>query len=389
MRKIWLWTITWVPLSAQVYLVTGSASEKYNDSYAAAAVEIDSGGLVKPVFDIVPDGVGMSWATISHDLGKAVFLTKFPDDRIIVLDIDKGTVVKSCLEPKASDMGTLSQWLANVPGRGAVLAEYMVGNDLTSRSSAFRAMSLDEAVPCENSFAPLRPDELKYVEIHGYTGVAGTGGYDFMDVGLDSDGSLRATWRSGEQTYFDYRVPRTMVDDIKAPVLRVVINNQQLFAVSVIGTAGEVPRLLVLRKRDMTWERVPDPNGLSSMRGFGRFIALTELQRKDKELAESAGRTEWRKSEAKYGPNVEERMKDAANAYPGRLRIYDAEKEKLDLIVTNQGDSEILLIEDGVVYYRASDRLYSVAITDAGVSGVRLLATSDLVRDAHWAFVKR
>ncbi len=73
---------------------------------------------------------------------------------------------------------------------------------------------------------------------------------------------------------------------------------------------------------------------------------------------------------------------------PGRLYLYNAATEQVYKITTTQADSEILLVESGVVYYRASDRLYSATLTDKGLSTGRLLATSDVIRDAHWAFLK-
>jgi hypothetical protein len=79
---------------------------------------------------------------------------------------------------------------------------------------------------------------------------------------------------------------------------------------------------------------------------------------------------------------------DLGYVYPGRLFLYDANTERLYTIVTHQGDSEILLVEDGTVYYRASDRLYSAPITNLGLGEPKLLAKSDVVRDAHWAFIK-
>ena len=59
------------------------------------------------------------------------------------------------------------------------------------------------------------------------------------------------------------------------------------------------------------------------------------------------------------------------------------------MLTTNQGDSEILLIANGVVYYRVSKRLYSVPISDGGLGRSRLLVEDRLIDDAHWAFTTR
>jgi len=62
--------------------------------------------------------------------------------------------------------------------------------------------------------------------------------------------------------------------------------------------------------------------------------------------------------------------------------------ERVRDIVTNQGDSEVILVEGGTVYYRASDRLYSAVITEAGLGPARLLVAGEAIRDAHWAFFR-
>jgi hypothetical protein len=89
------------------------------------------------------------------------------------------------------------------------------------------------------------------------------------------------------------------------------------------------------------------------------------------------------------GPSVTEAFEESAVVYPGRLHLYDIDTERVYTIETKQGDSEVLLIENGTVYYRASDRLYSVPITDKGIGVARLIATDEAIRDAHWAFIKR
>jgi len=57
-------------------------------------------------------------------------------------------------------------------------------------------------------------------------------------------------------------------------------------------------------------------------------------------------------------------------------------------ITTNQGDSEVLLVDRQTVYYRASDRLYSTDLTPDGFSKPHLLVKAEPVRDAHWAFME-
>jgi hypothetical protein len=81
-------------------------------------------------------------------------------------------------------------------------------------------------------------------------------------------------------------------------------------------------------------------------------------------------------------------MADQDFVMSGTLHLYDVDTEKMFTIVTNQGDSEILLVEGGMVYWRVANRLYSAPIADSGIGAQRLLATGEAIRDAHYAFIK-
>ncbi len=195
----------------------------------------------------------------------------------------------------------------------------------------------------------------------------------------------------GVVAYFDYQVPRSLFGDLKEPSSMVIANNKHLFAVSAIDFSDPSSfRLLIFRKSDKTWRRMPDVGESTSYeRAFGDFIAtVAAIRRGLGGTAESAGRSEWRKEWTAAGPSMSAVFDGSSETFPGRLYLYNAATEQMYKITTNQADSEILLVESGVVYYRASDRLYSATLTDKGLSPGRLLATSDVIRDAHWAFLK-
>ncbi len=57
-------------------------------------------------------------------------------------------------------------------------------------------------------------------------------------------------------------------------------------------------------------------------------------------------------------------------------------------IATNQGDSEPLLVNGTTAYYRVNDRILKAELQQNGQVGPpALLAQSDELRDAHWAFL--
>ncbi|MCC6590396.1 MAG: hypothetical protein IT168_27135 [Bryobacterales bacterium] len=90
------------------------------------------------------------------------------------------------------------------------------------------------------------------------------------------------------------------------------------------------------------------------------------------------------------GPDLATRMDDPQRGvvYPGKLHIYDVETEKLFPLTTNQADTEVLLVQNGFVYYRVLNELYSAPISNEGLGHPSLLATDDAILDAHWAFIK-
>jgi hypothetical protein len=83
-------------------------------------------------------------------------------------------------------------------------------------------------------------------------------------------------------------------------------------------------------------------------------------------------------------PDLKYLLSHYKDVYPGRLHLYNVYTEKIYTISTKQADSEILLVDNATVYYRASDRLYSAPITENGIGEARLLATDEAIRDAHW-----
>jgi hypothetical protein len=215
------------------------------------------------------------------------------------------------------------------------------------------------------------------------------GSYDRIDVMIEKNGALSRVFLGGERSYFAYRIPGEVMASIANPGARVVISNGEVFGVSVFDHArsSEPVRLLLFRKSDSTWHDVPGASA-PFVRGFGSFAALMEQTKKSPETPESAGRAEWRKSDSATGPSMSEQFKDLPYVLPGKLDLYDVATEKMYHIDTNQGDSEILLVDNNTVYYRVSNRLYSAAIGKDSLEPAKLLSTSESIRDVHWAFLK-
>jgi len=370
--------------AAQLYLITGSPEPRAPEGYTSTLFRVEDGTLVK-VVDLVTDKGGTDWIATSQDFRKAVLAPKDPERYpVVVVDFDQGAPTKQCVN--ADPGGPIERWLLDLPGIGPAYGE-LLGSANGIRA---RAMALNAEIPCDRSFAPISPSEVKHLVASGAAGVAESGGSDWMPAGVAPDGTVTRFFGPGLAAYFDYRVPPPMFSDLKERSTIIVANNRQLFAISLIDyPRPNSRRLAVFRKSDKTWHRMPDfTESTDYLRAFGSFIASVAASPKSTAKGESAGRSEWRTQIAKTGPSISGMFAESYAIFPGHLYVYDVETDRTYSINTGQGDSEVLLIEKGVVYYRASDRLYGAAVSGASLTPGRLLATSEAIRDAHWAFLK-
>lgn len=191
-------------------------------------------------------------------------------------------------------------------------------------------------------------------------------------------------------------IPRELVAGINRPYTYLAVRNRDLVAVGLSEidsklTSGRpaVTHRTLIACLTSNNERHEVPLGSAgfSVRGFGTNLAITEMA--DRRVAtdeQSAGQEEWRKEGSRWGGSVKYAIEADDNAYPGRLHIYNVATRRDHLIVTRQADSEVLLVEGDTVYYRVSNRLYQATLAAGGVTNRVLVATSDVLRDVHWAF---
>jgi hypothetical protein len=388
------------PANGQLYLIAGSPTQKYISTFGSTLLQVSDDGAVRSVADLVASDVGTYWIAVSYDSRKALILPGYPDNTLTVIDFDKGAVVQKCKAPPRGG-SLVYQWLADLPSRGLIFASYVVGSD--PNQAQLRGMIMDASVPCDESFMTMTPSDAKYIVAHGRAGVADISEPEGVPVRIDQTGKVwMKLW--GADVYFDYELPAALRNGFDQPYVSILVNNSQALVLGLVGKTGP-PRILAFRKSDKTWQTVPLKSDVyGCIRGFGRFLVVAEAismidqvqesvgktssTTKSAQVRESAGRPEWKKTRSATGPSIGARFDEAEAVFPGRLHLYDVDSQRIRTIVTNQGDSEILLVENDIVYYRASDRLYSAEITSKGIENTRLLATADVIRDAHWAFTK-
>ncbi len=102
----------------------------------------------------------------------------------------------------------------------------------------------------------------------------------------------------------------------------------------------------------------------------------------------SPGKNERRGKGTSTGAPFDFRSEFLDRYYPGILYLINTETKNYIEWSTGQGDSEILLIENDLVYYRVNDEIYRAPILNGQKLGkTQLLIKNEIVPDIHWAFI--
>ncbi len=321
----------------ELYLITGTTTEKRNDDYASTLLRVNPDGSADQVEVLMDPGV--EWIGVSHQHRKAVLLPKpyknLYKNEIVVLDFDRAAAVKRCKIPDPGvpglvDASLISQWLMDVPGRGLFFQQYLVGNG----SREIQSMAVDPILPCKHSFGIAAQAERKHIILGGAAGTFGMISPDSLIGEIGEGGPGNISVRAGIPVLLSYKVPVALLSDPESDVLVVTINNSSMLVVAVNSLVdGKVirpPDRLICRKKDNRWRVIAFPGEYHSVRALGRFVGAVESYRRTKASQQHAGWAEWRKERTATGPNQEEwfQEEDQELVYPGRLHLYDSETDQ-------------------------------------------------------------
>jgi hypothetical protein len=367
----------------QLHLLTGSPDEKHPQSFASALYRLEEDGTVKMTAELVPEDVGTEWIGVYNESRKAVLFLGYKDGAVLVVDFDKAAIVKKCKPPEVRGMSLIYSWLADAPVVGPSF-EWLDSGSV--KDNLVTGMVLDPSVPCERSFAVLPPEAVQYMVADGRAGP--DDGSSRVGMGFDPEEPGNVTAFVGKHVALGYKIPPEFRSGPRLPYVSPLINDSQVFAIGMSDRQGNY-QYLIFRKRDKTWHTFPVVSERRPyVRGFGRYISAAEVKARTTRNPKSAGQDKWRKVPGKMGPATQANAYELGIVLPGRLYLYDVDTERVLPITTNEGDSEVLLVENNVVYYRVNDQLFSAFISEKGVGHPRLLATDEAIRDAHWAFMK-
>ncbi|MCB0490183.1 MAG: hypothetical protein KDC99_16995, partial [Cyclobacteriaceae bacterium] len=158
---------------------------------------------------------------------------------------------------------------------------------------------------------------------------------------------------------------------------------------------------VVFNKQKGEWHRWDVQGSNTSVRGFDNWIAgnivtsnvMLVFDQQDRLIEKialnrvSPGKEARRQKGSTTGIPFDFRIDFYDLFYPGILFAHNISTGATINWSTGQGDSEILLVENEMIYYRINDRIYSVPLlhgTELGES--KLLIKDERVPDIHWAF---
>jgi hypothetical protein len=348
--------------SCQLYLLTGNPWHPNNPTHdpngpptsPSSLLRLGSDGTVRVVRILAPESLGTAFIGISNRERKAVFVSQprgYSKPTATVVDFDKGAVVKKCEFP---DTNIQEYWLVVQPKLGAVL-EWR-GDPPSSRDELFYGLILDPSLPCEKSLWTPEAADLVYVEAD-----SGAGSSRYLITGLKIEVGLND--QHGDVLSRFTRIPRPL--GFRVPRLAALRNDQPTFVQLIVNdsrlaalafSAGREAGILYSRKDDGVWQEISMPSSPEIFfRGFGGYISAVDFRQRNSQT----------------------------------ISIFDLQTQQRFSLTMPDLDCEVLLVENGTVYYRAGRRLYSARMTPAGMGPPHFLASAKVVEDAHWAFVAR
>jgi len=129
------------------------------------------------------------------------------------------------------------------------------------------------------------------------------------------------------------------------------------------------------------------PGTVSVLRNFGDWFASLVVE--GGSARESPGKALRRqlRPNAYSDPPVDVDFQASHEYSPGLLYLTNVRTQKSYTIKTDEGDSEVLLINNGTIYYRVNDSIFRAPIGPENVGMPVLIATDQQIPDVHWAFL--
>lgn len=386
---------------ANLHLILGTTNPHGANQYEAAIAAVKSDGTVairKELFGARSDTMdGLGWIDTNYESRQAVIIRSGSGDEhtgeMIVVDFDTADIAKICKKVTAGPgLGATYDYLIDHPVHGLTMAVRFHGNQLDRLVGRI----VNPAVECDASTVVLENEAILHFVTDGSAGVGSNGAANGLVSGFE-DYRLR-TILSHDRFYFP-RIPDELLTGFLPPSgSGIAVRNRRLEVFRLASFApgsreGKFRFLLHDRIREK-WRALPiGEEEYPSIRAFSDWLCWQEspaekaLLRKRPGIAPvRPGSEDFREEKSRWGKAAMYGIQNET-VYNGILHIYNAATERHLKLDTKHGDSEVLLVSGDKMYYRSSDRLFEAELTADGVTRPRLIAKSELIRDAHWAFL--
>jgi hypothetical protein len=184
----------------------------------------------------------------------------------------------------------------------------------------------------------------------------------------------------------------------KKEMLNIIINNKNQFILYLSSTGHINNRigsttLIIYDYNKKNWYKKQINGNYPNITSYGKWLAGVVYEytgMNEGTFKESPGKEARAKLNSKNPFNADERFAYFHIYSPGKLYLFNTHTQKHIEWVTNQGDSEILLVQDDTVYYRINDEIYKALILKGEKLGKsELLIRDPQVLDIHWAFISK
>ncbi len=384
--------VLWAQTNGQLYFVTGLATPKHPIQVPSSVFAVDSiRQITTKVTDLVDDSKGSDFVIVDHDLRIVVIGSpNVRPTRLVIIGMDAPARVRSI--PIAYEGSLIESFLFKAPER--VLQALF-----TSSSNRRKLVGVDLR---DGTAHELLWDDYRFVRTEGFWSPGDLHGY-LSAFPKDGRVHIYPTFGSAE---LGVQLPANFTSQPGESFL-LDVNNDDMIVIGryrkdqSVGDGG-VHVLAVYDKKGQTWQDVTVAGAGASVRGFGPWLAVGRAERKrpapkgpfevDPRIErESPGRVFRNtvvnpKGREREQTSVDGLFKEVPFYFPGELHLYNVRSRKTYTIRTDQGDSEVLLVDADTVYYRVNDTLYKAAIGNDAIEDRIKIVTDDNVPLAHWLF---
>jgi hypothetical protein len=355
----------------KLYLLAGTPTPKLNltlpvDLYVA---EPSDNSLV-PVRRVVPKEEGT--ASIHVDLSSRLISMDSPalnPHTVRVLHMDEVSKIDSRALVYA-DMGGDSR-LIHLPGsrmfHTMVLSEPsfdrpnkspMTPADFAPGLWRRRLVGFDLSPGANPRLLEVPQTDFKYVVHAGHPG-SGIWAEERLDGAVDADGKTLMIWVAVQKVSLDVPPPQGARLKSSSMISYHVINPEIIaFTIEDNEKGAQLSSpLYVYTRSSGQWSEFPSSGRTSILEGFGHWIVATYTEDNENtpgRVSPGKGRRPSKRGEW----SADDRFKMHDLYFPGILLIYDTQHHVRYSIETGEGDSEVLLVQGGILYYRVNDQVY-------------------------------